>query len=145
MAYVINPKREKIKRSKMITVPCVRYVGPQPFHRVLTGQGNEYNFVKKTRLPGSVPDLGRPVVNNTDLKWFLQPARSNIFEIFVSKRRFSEDWYYEAQDELNAALKICENNEIPDQSAEYDTWAAAQEEAEVVDNPKNKPPKGKDK
>lgn len=145
MAYVVNPNREKVKRSKLIRIPCVRYVGGQNFHRVLTEQGNEYNFLKKTRLPGSVPDLGRPVVNNIDLKWFLHYTRSNIFEVFVSKRRFSEDWYYEAQDELKTALEICENNKVPDKTKEIEDWMDERDETKVVDNPKNKPPKSKSK
>lgn len=140
MAYIVNPNKKKIKRSKLLTIPCVRYVGPQNFHRVITAQGNEYNFIKKTRLPGSVPDLGRPVVNNVDLKWFMHSARSNVFEIFISKRRFSEDWYYEAQDELERAKEICKNNNIPDKSKEIEDYFAAQQEAEVVDNPANSPP-----
>ncbi len=140
MAYVVNNKATQQRRIKELTCPCVRYIGNASHYRARTAQGNEYLFNRMTRTPDSAPDLGLPVVNNKDLLWFMDKTRSNIFEVFISKRLFSEDWYVQADEALVSALEICKNNKIEDKTKELDDWREAQKRNQVVADPENKPP-----
>lgn len=105
MAYTFDRSFAPNKQTRIIDIPHI-VLKDDPDGRMMSyipqlPNGHDYGvFLPKSQ------ELGKPVTNPEDLRWFLHEDRKNIFECIIRPARWSEREYPEIAQTLPKSIEL---------------------------------------